>query len=168
MIRLLYAAGLLAGAAGPVAASDVGGATAQIRTADGRLVGRAFIPVGPNRLEVRVEARGLAPGRYGVHLHAVGRCEGPDFASAGPHWDPTGLQHGRLNPRGHHRGDLPNLVIGADGSGQLMFVIDGTRGRESLFDTDGATIVIHAAADDERTDPSGNSGARTACGVLGR
>jgi superoxide dismutase, Cu-Zn family len=140
----------------------------EVHRADGRLAARAM--VWPDRLgiEVRVQAAGLAPGHYGVHLHAVGRCEGPGFESAGPHWNPTGRQHGKLNPQGPHLGDLDNLDVDESGAGRLEFRIAGTpiSGPQGLLDADGAAVVIHANADDYRTDPSGNSGARIACGVL--
>ena len=134
----------------------------EIRRADGSLAARAMVWQTPAGVEVRVQAAGLAPGHYGVHLHAVGRCEAPAFASAGPHWNPTARQHGTLNPAGHHLGDLPNLDVDAQGAGRLEFAIAGA----SLSGADGTALVIHAAADDYRTDPSGNSGARIACGVL--
>lgn len=155
--------------AGSASANILGAASAQIRSADGRAVGSALIPIRSRVITVRIAANGLPPGRYAVHLHAVGRCEGPEFESAGPHWNPTGRQHGSINPQGHHLGDLPNLDVGADGTGRLEFTIAGTGawdGAHPLFDADGASIVIHAAPDDYRTDPSGNSGARIACGVL--
>jgi Cu-Zn family superoxide dismutase len=145
-------------------------AAAAIADAAGRTVARATVRQGPGGLSVHVEAAGLAPGTYGVHLHAVGRCEGPAFGSAGPHWNPTARQHGRDNPAGMHMGDLPNLTVGADGRGVVAFDLSGaslTRaGTAVLLDADGAAIVVHAQADDYRTDPSGNSGARIACGVL--
>ena len=120
-------------------------------------------------VRVRVEAAGLAPGTYAVHVHGVGRCDPPAFDSAGPHWNPTARQHGRLNPMGPHSGDLPNLSVGTDGAGAVEFTIPGTtlrRGANALIDGDGAALVVHANPDDYRTDPSGNSGARIACGVL--
>src|SRR6186713_711008 len=83
----------------------------EIRRADGALVARAMLWQSRAGMEVRVQAAGLPAGHYGVHLHGVGRCEGPAFASAGPHWNPTGRQHGSLNPAGHHLGDLPNLDV---------------------------------------------------------
>jgi Cu-Zn family superoxide dismutase len=140
----------------------------EIRRADGALVARAMFWQTRTGMEVRVQAAGLPAGHYGVHLHGVGRCEGPDFASAGPHWNPTGRQHGSLNPAGHHLGDLPNLDVDEQGAGRLEFAIAGagTSGADGFFDADGTSLVIHAAADDYRTDPSGNSGARIACGVL--
>jgi Cu-Zn family superoxide dismutase len=140
----------------------------ELRRADGTLVARAMIWAGRTGLEVRVQAAGLPAAQYAVHFHSVGRCEGPDFASAGPHWNPTARQHGSLNPAGHHLGDLPNLEVDAQGAGRLEFAIAGasTGGAEGIFDADGTSLVIHAAADDYRTDPSGNSGARIACGVF--
>lgn len=125
---------------------------------------------GGDGLFVRVDVDGIAAGTYGVHIHAVGRCDPPENQSAGPHWNPTTRQHGRLNPMGPHQGDLPNLVVNTAGEGSIQFVIpDGSvrGGAHPLMDADGASVVIHAAADDERTDPSGNSGARIACGVFG-
>jgi superoxide dismutase, Cu-Zn family len=119
---------------------------------------------GPERLSVAISVVGAAPGRFGIHVHAVGQCEGPGFTSAGPHWNPAGRQHGRNNPAGVHHGDLPNIEIGADGAGRLSADIPGTIA--GLLDADGAALILHAAADDERTDPTGNSGARVACAVL--
>ena len=167
MIRILPTA-LLLGLAGAASAQNAGPTVADLRTPAGQLVARAMVYQTPAGLAVRVQAQGLAPGHYGAHLHAVGRCEGPDFASAGPHWNPTDRHHGTLNPDGHHLGDLPNLDVAADGGGRVEFTITGAEmtGAMGLFDADGAAIVIHAAPDDYRTDPSGNSGARIACAVL--
>jgi len=138
---------------------------AEIRTVAGAATGHAIARDVGEGLRIHVELSGMAPGRYGAHVHAVGRCEGPDFGSAGPHWNPAGRQHGRLNPEGHHMGDLPNIEIGPNGRGAVTFTLAGAS-LAAMADADGASIVIHAAVDDERTDPSGNSGARTACGVL--
>lgn len=111
---------------------------------------------------IRVEAQGLQPGEHGLHLHAVGKCEGPAFQSAGGHWNPAGKQHGHLNPLGAHLGDLPNMTVSANGHGRLVFLVNG----EVRGDADGTSLVIHANPDDYRTDPSGNSGDRVACAVL--
>jgi Cu-Zn family superoxide dismutase len=113
----------------------------------------------------RINARGLSHGVHGVHVHAVGKCEPPDFASAGPHWNPTGKKHGMNNPAGPHSGDLPNVVVAANGVLGATLVLSAAN-MSSLIDADGAALVIHAAADDNVTDPSGNSGARIACAVL--
>jgi Cu-Zn family superoxide dismutase len=164
-------AGCAADPSGPAgAAAAPTAAFAPIRTPDGRVAARAAVRAAGHSLRVRLESAGLAPGTYGVHLHAVGRCDPPAFASAGPHWNPAARQHGKDNPMGMHMGDLPNLVVGADGRGSYEFAIaDATfagPGADALLDADGAAVVIHAQADDYRTDPSGNSGARIACGVL--
>lgn len=141
------------------------GALAELRDPGGRAAGRATFSEMHDGLHVRVEATGLAPGAHAVHLHATGRCEPPDFESAGGHWNPTSREHGTLNPRGHHRGDLPNVAVGANGRGSIEAHIQGATLR-GLLDADGAALVIHAGPDDYRTDPSGDSGARIACGVL--
>jgi Cu-Zn family superoxide dismutase len=155
-------------AAPAVEAQSVTPAVTEIRTAAGALVARAMIWQARGGIEVRIQAAGLAPGHYGAHFHAVGRCEAPAFASAGAHWNPTARQHGSLNPQGHHLGDLPNLEVDEHGAGRLEFLIAGATasGADGLLDADGTALVIHAAADDYRTDPSGNSGARLACGVF--
>ena len=139
-----------------------------LRDPGGRLLASATVAEAAG-VRVRVEAAGLVAGTYAVHLHEVGLCEAPAFESSGPHWNPTRRQHGRLNPLGAHLGDLPNLNVGADGAGLLEFTIPGAslgRGDHELLDRDGTALVIHVAPDDYRTDPSGNSGARLACGVV--
>lgn len=134
----------------------------------GRAVGEAVITSTESGLSLRLSLNGIAPGAHGMHLHGVGICEGPAFTSAGPHLNPTGRQHGHDNPSGAHLGDLPNIVVGNDGRARLEVPIVGERGdlTAALFDGDGTAIVVHAKADDYRTDPSGNSGDRIACGVI--
>ncbi|HWT41294.1 MAG TPA: superoxide dismutase family protein [Sphingopyxis sp.] len=143
-------------------------AYAQLYDAKGADRGRADIYRDTSGLRVELVARGFAPGTYGMHVHAVGQCSAPDFASAGPHWNPTGAQHGRDNPMGAHHGDLPNLVIEPDQIGRATLRLVGSRfeGDGGLLDADGAAFVIHAGPDDYKTDPSGNSGGRVACGVI--
>ena len=112
---------------------------------------------------------GVAPGEHGFHIHEVGQCDAPDFESAGSHYNPTGAQHGLLNPEGPHAGDLPNLVVAQDGTvdylvtSALVTLGDGER---SLFDSDGSAVIIHEGADDYVTDSSGDSGGRLICGVI--
>lgn len=142
---------------------------AQLVAADGSPRGSVRIIQVHGGISVSVQAENMPPGVHGAHVHAVGRCDAPDFASAGPHWNPTARQHGKENPAGPHWGDAPNLTIGADGRGMLEFEIPAAwvrRGDNPLLDGDGAAFVIHANADDYRTDPSGNSGGRIACAVL--
>lgn len=152
------------------AAPPRGAAKAVLHDAAGREVGTASARQVGGRIRVRIDGSNLPSGTHGVHVHQAGSCTAPDFSSAGPHWNPTNAQHGRRNPAGSHRGDLPNLVIGQNGRGTLEFTIADARlsGGDTamLDDRDGASIVIHAALDDYRTDPSGNSGARIACGVF--
>ena len=120
-------------------------------------------------LRLEIVAREFQPGSYGMHVHAVGRCDAPDFTSAGPHWNPTSAQHGADNPLGAHRGDLPNLKVEVGLIGQVTVTIPDAKltGDGGLLDADGAAFVIHAQTDDMKTDPSGNSGGRVVCGVFG-
>lgn len=140
-------------------------AVAPMVDAAGRPVGRATVREVAGGLRVTLDARGVPAGTHGAHLHTVGRCDAPDFASAGPHWNPAAAKHGTMNPQGPHAGDLPNILIGSDGRGTLGATLAGAT-MDGLLDADGATMMIHAAADDLQTDPSGNSGARIACGVI--
>jgi Cu-Zn family superoxide dismutase len=144
--------------------------TADVRDANGRTLARAHARQDDGNVRIHVEAAGLPQGAYAAHVHTIGRCDAPDFTSAGPHWNPTGRQHGKDNPAGMHKGDLPNLLVGANGKGSFEFTIPGVQvsgGDPALLDADGSAVVIHASPDDYRTDPSGNAGTRIACGVLG-
>jgi len=140
-------------------------AEAELRMADGTRVGTAIAEEVDGDVRVLVEVTGLPKGVHGTHIHAVGKCDAPDFASAGPHWNPTTHQHGKDNPAGPHKGDLPNLHVGEDGRDSITLMLKGNM-LAGLLDQDGAALVVHAQADDYRTDPSGNSGGRIACGVL--
>lgn len=143
-------------------------ATADLRNAAGQVLARATATDTAGGARIYVEAAGLQPGTYAVHVHTTGRCEG-DFTGAGGHWNPTGSRHGSQNPAGPHLGDLPNINVGANGRGTIAYVIAGAQllsGANSVLDADGAAVIVHAGPDDYRTDPSGNSGARIACGVL--
>jgi Cu-Zn family superoxide dismutase len=113
----------------------------------------------------RIDASGLPHGIHGLHVHAVGRCDPPDFASAGAHWNPAGKQHGMNNPQGPHAGDLPNVEVAANGVLAATVTLPGAT-MANLLDADGAALVLHAKADDYMTDPSGNSGGRIACAVI--
>ena len=143
-------------------------ATAKVLDASGRELGVLTLVDAGAAIAVTGTLRGLTPGVHGVHLHTVGRCDAPDFASAGAHWSPTPKQHGRANPDGPHHGDLMNLTVGADRSVvvKMSTPAGSLRGEQPLLDADGAAIVIHATTDDDKTAPSGNSGARIACGVV--
>lgn len=175
MTRLI-AVGAVAGLAACGAATQQAGTSAQPRTftqpiydAQGQSVGDLTLTQrGRDSVQVTVRATRLPAGTHGTHLHAVGRCEPPGFTTAGAHLNPAGRQHGTRNPAGPHLGDLPNLVVAANGTGTMQAVVAGTMtpGQAPLFDADGTALVVHAAADDMMTDPSGNSGARIACSVI--
>lgn len=139
-----------------------------VRDASGRELGNLAIDETPSGLAVTGSLLGLAPGDHGVHFHMVGKCEAP-FETAGGHWNPTTKQHGSANPQGPHLGDLTSITVGSDSTANVSLMSPGgtLRGTNALLDADGASFVIHADADDNRTDPSGNSGARIACGVAG-
>jgi len=166
----------LLGGCAPMGAPTAGEAPAgrvfaSLFDAAGSPRGEASITTSSDGLRLAISGMDLPPGAHGFHIHTIGRCDGPDFATAGPHWNPTGHKHGRDNPEGAHMGDLPNLLIGTDGRGTLEIDLPGaslSAGAAALLDADGAAIVIHAAPDDMKTDPSGNSGARIACGVFSK
>lgn len=136
----------------------------ELKTAQSEDRGIAVLRMSGGQMRLTVDAVGLKPGAHALHIHNVGKCNAPDFMSAGPHWNPTGKQHGRDNPMGAHHGDLPNLLIGTDGRGSLTIGVPGTMAE--LLDADGAAVMIHAQPDDYKTDPTGNAGGRIACGVL--
>jgi Cu-Zn family superoxide dismutase len=144
-------------------------ARAELRNPAGQVVGTATLTQVGRAVRVLLEVQGLPAGAKAVHVHAVGKCDAPGFTTAGNHFNPGGKQHGALNPAGPHAGDLPNISIGADGKGRLEStteLISLLGGPTSIFDGDGSALIVHAAPDDFRTDPTGNSGARTACGVI--
>jgi Cu-Zn family superoxide dismutase len=145
-------------------------ATAEMRSASGVRHGILTLERSPAGVRIDGALTGVPPGTHGIHFHQVGQCDPPDFETAGAHLNPAGMEHGLQNPRGPHAGDLPNVT--ANSAGQMVVDIATIRvtldadPRVGLFDSDGTALVIHANADDQRTDPSGNSGARIACGVV--
>ena len=162
-ILLMFAAGCTP--ATPASAS------AELRDVSGNRVGRArFEPATAEDVKVTVEVSGLTPGAHGIHVHEAGRCEPPDFASAGAHFNPAGQPHHGAGGEHHHAGDLPNLMVSPDGTGRGEAVLRGItmrgRGHHSLFHQNGTSILIHRDADDLKSAPSGNSGDRIACGVI--
>lgn len=140
-------------------------AVAMLRTAQGAEAGRASATEVAGGLRFAVEVAGMPAGTHGVHVHTTGRCDAPDFTTAGGHWNPTQMKHGSMNPQGPHQGDIPNLEVGADGRGTVAATVPGAT-MAGLMDQDGAAFVVHAGPDDLMTDPAGNSGGRIACGVF--
>ncbi|QJB70477.1 superoxide dismutase family protein [Parasphingorhabdus halotolerans] len=136
---------------------------------DNAQYGEVIVAEGDKGLLVKITAQGMKPGPHGVHIHETGKCEGPDFKSAGGHWNPGKKAHGFDNPDGAHMGDFFNLDIGKDGTGSMEAMVAGASlkdGENALLDGDGAAFVIHEGPDDLKTDPSGESGGRIACGVF--
>jgi len=144
-------------------------AHADIANAQGQKIGTAQIRPSGSGVRIDVKVSQLTPGTHGIHVHNVGKCEGPAFASAGPHFNPTSKHHGKDNPEGPHAGDLLMLKVGADGTGKASLLDPNATlgdGSNSIFHDGGTSLVIHADPDDYKTDPAGNSGARIACGVI--
>ncbi len=169
------ALGLTGCASSQLATNRVATATATIRNAAGEDRGTADIwQDRDNIVHVDVQVNGMPPGPHGIHFHETGVCTGSGstaFASAGAHFNPLGRQHGLDSPAGPHGGDAPNFTVAADGTGRATFTTDRvslTDGSTTLFDSDASSIVIHAGADDQISQPAGNSGARIACGVVER
>jgi len=166
MRKLIFLAPLLATAC--MTTEPQGPAPVPLINALGAPVGTVRVLPTPAGLDFRIDASGLPPGVHGIHVHAVGHCDPPDFTTAGAHWNPANRKHGFENPQGHHAGDLPNVTVGPNGVLHTSVLLPngpaGTAG--ALTDVDGAALVIHAGPDDYRTDPSGNSGGRIACAVI--
>lgn len=144
-------------------------AQADIVNAQGQKIGTATIRPSSSGVRINVEVSQLPPGSHGIHIHTVGKCEGPDFTSAGAHFNPTSKKHGKDNPEGSHAGDLLNIEVAADGTGKASLSDSNVAlggGPNSLFPESGTALVIHEKSDDYKTDPAGNSGARIACGVI--
>ena len=150
-------------AATDAAAASV--ATASLKTSEGADAGTATVSANADGLVLSLRVTGLPPGPHGAHVHTTGKCDAPTFETAGGHWNPADKKHGLENPAGQHAGDMPNLVVAADGAGTLEYTLKGGTA-EGLLGADGAAMVIHANADDQKTDPSGDSGGRIACGVF--
>lgn len=160
---------MLAGGCAHQTVTDSAVATASLVDAQGEDRGMATITRKAGALLMTLNANGIPAGKHGIHLHQVGKCDGPAFTSAGPHWNPAGRKHGLANSAGPHAGDFANIE--ATGSGKLtttlaLGAMELTGATGSLLDADGAAIVIHAKPDDNMTDPSGNSGDRIICGVI--
>jgi len=145
-----------------------GTASATLKDGEGKEVGTAKITETPNGILIALDLASIPVGAHAFHVHAVGKCEGPDFKSAGPHFNPDDAKHGIMNQHGPHAGDMPNLEVPADGKLQVevLNTLVWLKGENSIFDDDGAAVVIHAKADDYKTDPAGDAGDRIACGVI--
>src|SRR5215469_12032513 len=143
----------------------------ELKNAQGASVGTATLKSYSGGVQIDLNVKELPPGQHALHFHQNAKCDPPDFKSAGAHFNPAGKQHGFLNPQGHHNGDMANFTVKANGTAKVTIkgadVVLGT-GTEpnSLFANGGTALMIHAKADDMKTDPAGNAGDRIACGVI--
>lgn len=144
-------------------------ATAKLISANNSEVGEARLQQTPNGLLIHLHLSHIAPGTHAFHIHRVGKCEAPDFQSAGGHFNPRKEGHGIVDKDGKHAGDLPNIHVPESGSLTLEVLATHmtlNQGKDQLFDPDGAALVLHARLDDYRTNPAGDAGQRIACGVI--
>jgi Cu-Zn family superoxide dismutase len=168
LVLLAVPACMQSGGASANSSTSAGGqASATMRDLSGRELGTLTLLEDARGVAVTGSLRGLSPGLHAIHIHGVGRCEAP-FDRAGSHWNPTGRQHGFDNPAGPHLGDMQNFTVAPDSTAEFRVSTPGgtLRGTSPVLDGDGSAIIIHQLADDYHTDPSGNSGARVACGVV--
>ncbi|MFS0576241.1 superoxide dismutase family protein [Sporosarcina sp. 179-K 3D1 HS] len=156
----------------PVSGESMEPVSATIFNAKGKKIGKVQLEEMVEGVKISLQADGLSPGVHGIHFHETGVCTSPDFESAGAHFNPTGKQHGFENPKGFHSGDLPNIDVPEGGKVVTQITTKEVTLKQgepnSLLDADGSALVIHAEADDYKTDPAGNSGARIACAAIGK
>jgi Cu-Zn family superoxide dismutase len=142
-----------------------------LKSAKGESVGMATISAKGTGVEIALDVKGLPPGEHALHFHETPKCEGPDFKSAGGHFNPTTKKHGMKNPEGPHAGDMDNFTVTAAGTAKAT--VTGANaslgtGPNSLLANGGTALMVHAAADDMKSDPDGNAGERIACGVVAK
>ena len=162
---------ILVGATLPFVLGQHSGHVVELKNAQGESIGTATLTAINKKggVRVKLDLKNLTPGQHGLHFHQMAKCEGPAFETAGPHFNPDSKMHGLKNPKGPHAGDMLNFTVSAKGTARATLTdvrVTLGDGPNSLFANGGTSLVVHEKADDMKTDPSGNSGARIACGTI--